>query len=199
MERIILVRHGQTKKNKVGIIHSFGDEELLNETGIDQIKKTASKLEEFSPVKVFSSQGKRATQSGDLIAQNLKVKLEVIRGLEERNWGDFSGRTWEEVAKVLDPMTLDQRYNYIPPNGESWKEFETRLIKTINKILAENKEATTVVVSHGGAIRALMPYFLNMPGDESFKYKPDNASITIFDHKEGKFTKIIVNDTQHLL
>ena len=158
MERIILVRHGQTKKNAKGIIHAFGDEELLNEVGIEQINKAANKLREFSPVVVYSSKGRRATQSGELISQKLGISLKALDGMEERNWGDSAGKTWDEVVKVLSGMSLEERYLYTPPNGESWKHFETRLIAVINKILSENKNKTVVVVSHGGAIRALIPY-----------------------------------------
>ena len=198
MERIILVRHGETAKNARGIIHPHGDEELLNERGIKQILATAKRLRDFNPDKVYSSDGERAKQSGELISKELGIKLEALKGIEERNWGDFSGETWEEVQKVLDKMSLEERYEYIPPNGESWKEFETRLIKTISGTLQQNKNKTIVILSHGGAIRALMPYFLSMPRDESFKHSPHVASITIFDYQNGKFSPVAVNDTKHL-
>jgi broad specificity phosphatase PhoE len=38
-----------------------------------------------------------------------------------------------------------------------------------------------VIITHGGVIRALMPYLLGVPKEESFKYDPPNASITIFE------------------
>jgi len=198
MERVILVRHGETEKNKRGLIHPYADEELLTERGVSQILATAKRLKDFHPDKIYSSKGRRAQQSGELIAGELSLKLRTLQGIEERNWGDFSGRTWEEVQKVLDKMTLGERYNYVPPNGESWREFETRLIKAITGVLEENKGTTIVVLSHGGAIRALMPYFLSMPRDESFKHSPHVASITIFDYQNGKFSPVAVNDTKHL-
>ena len=95
-------------------------------------------------------------------------------------------------------MSLEERYTYIPPEGESWQEFETRLIASLKRILNENQGKTIVVVSHGGAIRASMPYLLNVPKEESFKYDPANASITSFDFDGEKFFPKTINDTSHL-
>lgn len=191
MERIILVRHGETDKNIQGKLHTVDDEESLNKVGIKQIKKTAGKLRKFSPAKIYSSKGKRAIESGKIIAKELTIGFETIKGMQERDWGKFSSKKWEEVQKFLDSMTLEERYLYTPPGGESWKQFESRLKKAITKILSQNKDKTIVVVSHGGAIRALMPHLLGAPREESFKYNPENASITIFSHNNGKFAEVI--------
>ena len=133
-----------------------------------------------------------------ILSQRLNILLENITGLQERNWGVFSDKPWPEVKAILDKMALEERYNYIPPSGESWKEFEERLVSAINKALEGNKDKTIIIVSHGGAIRALMPYLLGVPREESFKYDPANASITIFDCNEGEFTARSVDDTSHL-
>lgn len=189
MEYIILVRHGQTDKNIKGRLHTVDDEEVLNKTGIKQIKKTAGKLKKISPVKVYSSKSRRAIASGKIIAKELGIHFETIRGMQERNWGGFSNKTWEEIKEILQKMTLEDRYLYLPPDGESWKEFESRLIKAITKILSQNEGKTVVVVSHAAAIRTLMPYFLKVPIEESFKYNPENASFIIFSHEKGKFSQ----------
>lgn len=198
MERLILIRHGQTAKNAADTLHSSDDPEELNETGKDQLLKTAEKLKEFNPTRVCSSKEKRAVQSAKILATELGLSSETIDGMQERNWGEFSGKSWPEIKAVLDPMSLAERYIYTPPQGESWKEFEERLINATNRILSDNPNKTTAVVTHGGAIRALMPYLLGVPKEESFKYDPDNASLTIFDHDNGKFVSVIVNDTSHL-
>ena len=190
MEHIILVRHGETEKNTRGELHTIDDAEFLNKTGVKQVKKTASKLKKFSPVMVYSSKGRRAIDSGKIIAKELGILFETVRGMQERDWGKFSGKTWEEVEKILQKMSLEERYLYRPPHGESWKEFENRLIRAITKILSHNKDKTVVVVSHGGAIRALMPYLLDMPREESFKYNPENASFAVFSHQNGKFSQV---------
>ena len=162
------------------------------------MKATASALKKFNPVVVYSSTEKRAQESAQILSQELELPFKKITGIQERNWGDFAGKTWPEIKTVLDPMTFGERYSYVPPNGESWEEFETRMIKAIKRVLEKNKDKTVAIVSHGGAIRVLMPYLLNLPKEESFKYDPANASVTVFDYQENKFVKRLINDTSHL-
>lgn len=185
MTKLILIRHGETDKNVNNSLHATNDSESLNNNGIEQIRLTANKLISLSPSKIYSSKERRAIESANILSESLNVPFELINGMEERNWGIFTGKPWDEVKKILDPMTLDERYNYVPPNGESWKTFETRLISAIKKIVDTNSKQTIVVVTHGGAIRALIPYLLNIPREESFKYNPDNASIFLF-YYDGK-------------
>ena len=198
MGKLILIRHGETDKNVGNSLHTVNDSESLNKNGRGQIIKTAQRLKDFTPDKIYSSKEKRAVESAEIISKELRLQVETINGMEERNWGIFTGKPWEEVKKVLDPMSLKQRYEYLPPNGESWKTFENRLINAIDKIIKEHKNSTITVVTHGGAIRALMPFLLNTPKEESFKYDPGNASLTIFEFNDQGFQKVSINDTSHL-
>lgn len=198
MGKLILVRHGETNKNIGNSLHGPQDSESLNTKGISQILATAKRLSTFLPDKMYSSKEKRALESSKIISEKLKIHFEEINDLQERNWGIFTGKPWDEVSKVLNPMSLEERYNYVPENGESWKTFETRLIKAISTITNTNSDKTIVVVTHGGAIRALMPFLLGVPKEESFKYDPSNASLTVFDFDGDKFTKVVTDDTSHL-
>lgn len=198
MGKLILVRHGETDKNIGNSLHGLDDPETLNDTGRKQIISTSVKLKTFSPSKIYSSKERRALESAKILSNNLDIPIEDLAGLQERNWGIFTGKPWGDVKKVLDPMTLDERYNYVPQDGESWKTFETRLIASIKKVTKDNPDKTIVVVTHGGAIRALMPFLLSVPREESFKYDPANASLTILDFEGDKFTQVVINDTTHL-
>jgi broad specificity phosphatase PhoE len=198
MSELILIRHGETGKNVSGVLHSSGDVEKLTEKGADQITHTAEKMKEFAPVKIYSSNEARAIQSGELMAKDIGVPFESVAGLQERNWGEFSDQPWAEVQKVLSPMSLEERYTYIPPGGESWQQFEERLIHALSQILEKHKDKSVAVVCHGGSIRALMPFLLGVPKEESFKYDPDNASLTVFKRENDAFTAMMINDTAHL-
>lgn len=198
MTKLILVRHGETAKNVKGKLHGYDDPEVLNDVGRRQIEKTANKLKEFNPTIIYCSKEKRAIQSAEILSKELGISFEPIKGMQERNWGIYSGKPWSEVQVVLDPMTLDERYNYVPPQGESWKEFEERLVGAVEQVLRENKDKSIVMVTHGGAIRALMPHLLSVPKEESFKYDPANASITMFEHNNDVFSKVMVDDISHL-
>lgn len=198
MGKLILIRHGETSKNVAKILHVVKDQESLDESGKKQIKKTATKVAEYSPSLIYSSTEKRALESAEVLSQQLNIPFSPIEDMHERNWGIYTGKPWDEVKAVLDPMTLEERYLYVPPEGESWKTFESRLVGVIRSITTQHPDGTIIVVSHSGAIRALMPFLLGVPKEESFRYDPDNASLTIFDFNPNGFSKVLVNDTSHL-
>jgi len=198
MGRLILVRHGETNKNLGNRLHEENDVETLNDTGIRQIGKLANSLENSSISKIYSSTEPRAIESAAIMGNVLKLPVEKISGMQERNWGSFTDKPWSEVKIILDPMSLEERYLYTPPGGESWQTFESRLVDAIKKLTSENKQDTIIVVTHGGTIRALMPYLLNVSKEESFKYDPHNASVTIFDFDDSGFHQIAIDDTSHL-
>lgn len=198
MKKLIFIRHGETAKNIGKKLHALNDPEPLTLKGKEQILKTAKRLREFSPEKIYTSSENRAIESASIISKALNIPIQKIKNLQERNWGEFTSKPWSEIQLVLESMSFEQRYNFTPPSGESWKEFESRLIKVVEDILKENKDGVFVIIAHGGVIRALLPYLLNLPKEESYKYDPDNASLTIFDYDGKNFYQVTINDTSHL-
>ena len=199
MTKIIIIRHGQTNKNIDKKLHDYGDIEQLNDVGKKQMSATAKYLKDnFKIDRVYHSSEIRAKESAEIIANTCGCESVETEGLQERNWGIYTGTPWPQVKEILDELTLDERYKFLPENGESWKMMEKRLINALNQILEQNDEKTVVLVTHGGTIRALIPYLLKCPLDESFKYDIYNASITIFDYDNGNFKAVMINDTSHL-
>ncbi len=195
--RIIFLRHGETKVNVEGKIHITGDASELTDNGVKQISQSVSILKKNNTEKIYCSPEKRARQSAELASRELNVSLEVLDGLRERNWGDLEGKPWNEIKEVLDKMSLDERYNFIPPNGESWKQMESRLKESL-KIITSGSENCVCVVTHTGSLRGLIPTLKNEEKSISLKYDFENGSITIFDFKNNKINEVAVNDTAHL-
>lgn len=181
MSQLVLVRHGETAKNSQGILHTSFDNETLNTKGISQINQAAKYLSTYKLNCLFSSKEKRAIESAVILSEKLDIPFSEVTNLHERNWGDLSGKPWSEIRAILDSLSFNERFTYRPPNGETWQEFEYRLVETIKKLVIRNKGKNLAVVTHGGAIRALMPFLRNLPKEESFNYDPHNASIAVFE------------------
>lgn len=195
---LILVRHGRTPENERGVMHSDTDPTPLSGEGQEQIQKLSLRLNKIGIDKLFSSSEVRARESAQIIADVCGVDHEVIDDLRERRWGVFTGKPWGEVEKVIGDMSIQERYTYIPEGGESWQQAERRLKGIIDELLDAFSGHTIVCVTHGGVIRTLMSYLLDKPLEETFKHLPGNASLTVFKHKDGKFEKVMVNNTDHL-
>jgi probable phosphoglycerate mutase len=63
--------------------------------------------------------------------------------LKERNWGDLEGC----------PVKQQSPYEETPPNGESWQEFEARVLSALNEVLS--KHSWPLVIAHSGVYRVL--------------------------------------------
>lgn len=195
--KLIFVRHGETNKNTGNITHLTDDPTQLNDVGIDQIKKTAKLLIKYNPKSVYSSPEERTIQSAKIIAEALEAKIDRLDKFKERNWGKWEGKPWEEIKKILDPMTLNERYTFVPPGGESWEQMEKRIQGGLQKIIKTNQDS--VIVTHAGTLRGLMPVLKNEPRENSFKYDFKNASITVFEFEENRYRMLFENYTDHLL
>ncbi|HSX39350.1 MAG TPA: histidine phosphatase family protein [Candidatus Saccharimonadales bacterium] len=195
---LILIRHGETNTNVKNVLHMPNDKDKLTEKGTDQMKKTSKKIKHLQADALYSSVESRALESADFISQSLDLKVQPTIELKERNWGDLSGKPWVEVENILNQLPLEERYCYTPTNGESWQKFEERLVPAIKAITEKNQGKKVVIVTHGGSIRALMPYLLNIPKEESFKYYPRNASLSIFELEDEKINSLVIDDISHL-
>lgn len=198
-KRLIFIRHGQTDENLSETLHVHTDEEKgLNEQGIQQIKKVAEVCRVNNVDVIFCSSEKRAIESAEIIAKSLGLETPIVLPeFLERNWGDWEGKSWDEVEEKLSKMTLEERYTFIPPHGESWQQMEERLKQGLEKII-NGKWKNIAVVTHGGALRGLIPILKNAPKQISFIYQFRNASITIFDYTNGEYKEVAVNDISHL-
>lgn len=180
MKKIVLVRHGETDVNAIGRMHEeeHDDVEGLNDLGVEHIKEAALQMQDVEIL--ICSPLLRAVQSAEILAQELGVEVEVDDRLRERNWGEWSGMEWMEIATHLDDLSLEARYLFTPPDGESWKTFEERLQLVVDD-LTRRPESVIGVVTHGGVMRAMMPVLKNEPKESSFAYDFANGEVVAVD------------------
>ena len=197
LNKLILCRHAETDVNAQGVMHKTQDSAALNHVGVEQSKRLGEVLRNQNVAAVICSSEARALQTAETATAGTQIKISQTPDLQERNWGEWGGKPWSEIQAVLEPMSLEERYTFTPPNGESWQDFETRLRKALEEIEA-SPYATIAVIAHGGTLRALMPIIKNEPKETSFKYDFHNASVTIFEKKNEKYSLVVENDTSHL-
>lgn len=176
---IILCRHGETDTNVIGKTHLPDDEVGLNDAGKLQASKLATVLVNHNVRSIFASPEKRAIETARIASQSLGLEPTVIDALRERNWGDWNGKPWSEIEAKLKDKTLSDRFTFVPPHGESWEQMQQRLKRAVDHI-AQSATGNVMIVTHGGALRAIVPVLKGEELAKSLSYNFDNASVTSF-------------------
>lgn len=184
--KLLFIRHGETEVNVKGLTHKTGDTARLSSLGREQALSLVEVCKKNNVEKLYSSPEKRAIETAEIISRGINKPLEEIKNLHERNWGTWEGKPWEEIQGVLKTKTLEERYIYSPPEGESWKQMDERLEEVL-KHLTKQPYESIAVVTHGGVLRALMPILKNEPKESSFRYDFKNGEAIIFDYQNSSF------------
>lgn len=209
---MIMVRHGRTALTESRKI-SGGDGENpdLSELGNRDAAEVALELARvgssgaFSflakPVAVIHSPVKRAAQTASKIAQKLGAELVELADLREIGFGDWDGLTNEElfVGHERQYQAWRGSYDVAPPNGESLKDFDVRVNRSLDFILEKYAGKTVVVVAHVMPIRGLLRIAndASVAGYWRVDLGPASISIARFWAREGAEI-VCVNSTSHL-
>ena len=209
---LIMVRHGRTALTESRKI-SGGDGENpdLSELGNKDAAEVALELARvgssgaFSflakPVVVIHSPVKRAAQTASKIAQKLGAEQVELADLREIGFGDWDGLTNEElfVGHETQYQAWRGSYDVAPPNGESLKDFDVRVNRSLDFILDKFAGKTVVVVAHVMPIRGLLRIAndASVAGYWRVDLGPASISIARFWGREGAEI-VCVNSTSHL-
>ena len=157
---IHFIRNGLTEGNVSGKYIGHIDEPLSDE-GVAQILQMKKDYRYPKAEAVFSSPLARCTQTAKLLYPDRDPI--VIDGLIEYNFGEFEGKTAEELQNhPVFPDWLAGKADVQPPFGESNNEFANRIATAFIKIvdgLIETGVTHSAIVTHGGVIMALMTLF----------------------------------------
>ncbi|MBU2159124.1 histidine phosphatase family protein [Patescibacteria group bacterium] len=179
---LYFLRHGMLEDEKEGVLHNPNDPVSLSEVGRKQITDAAKTLKEEGIEVLISSTETRTRDSAALIKEQTFIPVQLVEQLSGRNWGSWAGRKWNDVQEELSSLTLQQRYMVTPPGGESWKDFESRVVTSLDRIVSEHIGKKICLVSHGSVIRVLLPKVFGLFVEESFKYYPDYGSLSTVEH-----------------
>lgn len=209
---LIMVRHGRTALTESRKI-SGGDGENpdLSELGQKDASDVATELSRLGesgafgflskPVAVVHSPIKRASQTANKIAQRLQIEQIELSELREIGFGDWDGLTNEELFVAHETQYQNWRgsYDIAPPNGESLRDFDVRVNRSLDFLLQKFPGKTVVVVAHVMPIRGLLRIAndASIAGFWRVDLGPASISIARFWGREGAEV-VCVNSTSHL-
>lgn len=197
---LILIRHGETEWNKLGLCQGISDINL-SEFGKMQASFLAESLKDSRIDFIYSSNLKRAYETANFIAENHKLKVEVEDGFREMDQGDFEGLPFERIRLTHSELLKSWRQdpaNFRLPNGETLQEVQDRAYNALRNIYVNHSGKTVLIVSHNFTIITLLCKFQGESLKDFHKYKIKETSKHIIKFKDDSYIVELFNDTDHL-
>jgi 2,3-bisphosphoglycerate-dependent phosphoglycerate mutase len=187
---VYLIRHGETSWNREERLQGQHDSPLTGE-GIRQATVLAGKLSHIHFDAAYASDLKRARHTLQIItslSDHLTVAYDAR--IRERNFGDFQGLTWKEIAEKF-PAEAEKELSGNPfnrvPGGESKHQLLCRAVDFFNDIIARHPMENVLVVSHGGILNVWIRHVLQLPMEIPRRFRLANTAINIFEYDGGKW------------
>lgn len=183
------VRHGPTHhKGLIGWTDLPAD---LSDTG------TLARLDAALPktALVVSSDLTRAVTTADAI-QAKRQRLPHARTLREINFGDWEGRTFQDIAKS-DPARARAYWSNpgktCPPNGESWNDTAARVAGFVAEVNHAHPGADIIAVAHFGVILTQLQHAAGIKPRAALSFSIDNLSLTRLQFLDPEWRVLGVN------
>jgi broad specificity phosphatase PhoE len=175
--KLVIIRRPETNKDA----DITGEAEAPSPAGKEQLVRAAKVCKEAGAQAIIYSTKPRAAMASKDLAQALKLPAIAQNGLEERNFGDWDAWEWTLIADRLNKLSIDERYTFVAPNGESWEQMERRLHSALQTIAARGYDSVAIV-THSGPIRALLPMLRSEPRESTLQLSVANGETFVEDY-----------------
>ena len=158
MSELLFIRHAET--DMAGTFCGHSDPEL-NARGRAQLGDLINRLRDENVGVVYTSDLRRAHTTARVISEAFEVDCHVRPALREINFGKWEGLTWGKIEQQDEDYARRWVADYPrlrAAGGESFHEFEKRVLAEVNLLLSQTEAATcsVAVVTHAGVLRTVL-------------------------------------------
>ena len=199
MQRLLLIRHGESVWNRDGIIQGFQDCDL-SDLGREQSARLRGRLDREKIDVAYSSTATRAMDTAH-IALGHRLHIDARPNLREINLGDWEGIEAVALKRRLPEETemwFRQPSKVRIKGGETLRSFRSRATKEIELLRGRHEDANIIIFAHGGVICTYLTSLLGLKLDDMWRFKIHNASITRVIFPMGRPRIDALNDVGHL-
>ncbi|MFQ5668827.1 MAG: histidine phosphatase family protein, partial [Candidatus Binatia bacterium] len=179
--RLILVRHGESEGNRD---RTFTRDPAVALTPLGRKQARAAGLRiaaRCDPSQIVASPFARARQTAAIIAEVLRLMVELEPALREQSFGTFAGRPYDALLK--DATYRDgPHWQRRPPGGESLADVYARVTPVFKRLVEQGAGRDVVVVTHGGVMLALCAYVVG--SWDGIAVAP-NGGVVVIEHERG--------------
>jgi broad specificity phosphatase PhoE len=131
---------------------------------------------------IYSSPLERARQTAEPLAQDKNLEVHVLDGLNEVDFGDWTGKSFAELDQLPAWHLFNARRSTAPvPNGESARDVQNRILALLEELAGRHRGETFAVISHADVIRAAVLHYAAISLDDFHHIEIDTASVTAVD------------------
>lgn len=194
MTTFLLIRHAEN--TSVGrFIAGRQPGVHLTEAGHAQAERLAERLAGLDIAAIYSSPMERAMETIEPLVRRLGAKVHVQEGLDELDYGEWTGRNSQELADRAEWKEFNMhRSRTRIPGGEMLLEAQTRAVATLEQLARQHPEEMVAVVSHADILRAVIAYYAGIPLDLSLRVEIGMASVSVLALNAGDARLLRVND-----
>ncbi|MBQ90500.1 MAG: phosphoglycerate mutase [Acidimicrobiaceae bacterium] len=199
---VVYVRHGRTPTTGTRLPGRAPGLHLSDE-GRAQAAAVAEHLAAAAPgmlgggvAAVYASPMERARETAAPIARALGLRVRTARGLNECDFGRWTGRRLRDLAKLKSWRTVQRQPSQFRfPDGESFAEMQARMVGQVADLVAAHPGSTIVCVSHADTIKAALASALGTPLDLFQRLTVGTCSVSAVLHTDDHPVVLSVNGT----
>lgn len=176
------MRHSRSTANNAGILAGRSPQIFLDEVGRAQAQGLIARIGPVDIARVISSPLERCVETISPWHQIYgKSPIEINEKFIESDYGDWSGRKLDELAKEPLWEKVQKNPSQVTfPGGESFMEMHQRVASGLQTIIDNlSKEENVIIVSHGDIIKLAIASILDLAIDNFQRLIIDPASISI--------------------
>jgi alpha-ribazole phosphatase len=182
MSRVLFIRHAETAMAGRFCGHSDPD---LNAQGQAQLAGLAQVLATETIGEIYCSDLRRAQSTAQAIAAGRNVPVTLRPALREIHFGEWEGLSWPEIEQ-MDPEYARRWVDGYPhttaPAGESFAEFEARILEEVDRLIHCNL-GSIAVVTHAGVLRLVLRHLHGCSEEEAWQQTQPYCCVVRYEAK----------------
>lgn len=188
--KITYVAHGATIYTEDFRLCNQENYPPLEEKGQEEIRKICEYIKKrgVKNDKIYSSPATRCIQSAQMIAKVYKQDFEILSELNSRDWGEWTGLTYENIVKKYSMEYGANAPSIIaitPENGEPIVDFNNRVDKVVQDLVEKNIGNRVIVVTGQNVIQSVVATTLGIPPEKQSRILIKTGSATQISYFDG--------------
>jgi probable phosphoglycerate mutase len=179
MTDLLLIRHATNDWVGTDRLAGWTPGVHLNAKGQQEAQALAARLATWPIEAIYSSPLERAVETAEAVAAGHDLPVQLLDGVGESRYGDWTGQSIKELAKTPDWMRVQVNPSGARfPNGESLGEMQARVVAALDHLQTLHPKGVIAVFSHADIVKAAVAYYAGIHLDLFQRLVVDTASVS---------------------